>query len=136
MELLKDVLELSLKIFAVIGAVTGAAMYLLKIYFKKANELEELKVKQQRETVRQMKGDMDSLKTTANSFKDDLGEFRLKLHEHSLKMQSFESTCDRMEKQWTRTAEEMHKRYQALEGAEIIQAGKNTFILKARRQGP
>lgn len=121
-------------VLGILGPVGAVAVYLVNLYFKKANELEKIKVERQRETVRQLQSDMESLRNMAQRFERELSEFRVTFTRHETTLKTFENTANEMKRQWERTAEQMEKRYQALEGAEIIQAGKNTFILKTRRQ--
>ncbi len=119
--------------FGILVTLAGGVRWILGFYFRKVNEIEHLKNEERKRTVDGLARRLEGNNSAMTMFQKELDGFRLVLQEHNLQMKDFDRVVQLIQKQWEKTAEQLEKRYQALENAEIIHAGGNTYVLKTKR---
>lgn len=119
---------------SIVGALFGAGMFLVKAYFKKANELQALRDKQQKENVQSLANELLTMKSAAYNFQRELDNFRHQLAAHGVELKNFERMSALVQSQWEAVARDLKEKYQALDGAEVVKVGANTFVFKTQKR--
>lgn len=118
------------QLFSVLTGLVFAVRWLLSFYFKKSNELEGLKAENRAAADAQMKSNLDELRATVKAFQLELGQIREKMAEYAGGLRESSRMMDALQKQFEKATDRLEERYRALDGAEVVQVGKNTFIFK------
>lgn len=119
-------------ILTIVFGVIAAGKYLIGLYFKMSHKEEELRQAAVRHEISTIKDSVRDNRDSMTTFRRDFDDFRIAFAKHSQKMESMEKAAEAMGKQWEATAKELEARYRAMENAELIKVGANTFILKGR----
>lgn len=119
----------------VLTAVVACIRWLLGFYFRKSTELENLKATHRNQQEKAIGDEVVGLKGAVSVFRQELNGFNLKLAEHAGQLRENSRIFEVFQKQWERTAENLQERYRALENADIVKVGENTFIFKTRNGG-
>lgn len=118
---------------AIIGAIASLGRWILGFYFKKAREHEELKAHHKSIQERRVNDEIVGLKGAVSAFRQEINSLKMQIVEHSGQLRETGRMIDLFQKQWERTAEKLEERYRALDGAEVIKVGENSFIFKSRK---
>jgi hypothetical protein len=134
----------AVQIIAILSALIGGGRWLLGFYFKKANELEALKLKNQTEKEAALTSEINRLKASSEHTREQMVSFDLKLTKelttfqvtlatHAGKLSENGRMMEMLQKQWEVTSTNLQEKYAALEGAEVVKVGKDTYIFKGRK---
>lgn len=119
----------------VLSSVVAALRWLLGFYFRKAKELENLRAENQAQSEKSIAADIANLKAAVAVFRQELNAVKEKMAEYAGAMRESGRTLEIMQKQLEKTVDRLEERYAALDGAEVVKVGKDTFIFKTRANG-
>lgn len=118
---------------SILTSIIGAVRWLVSFYFKKAGELENLKVANRAAASDAIEKNIQDLRAAVTVFRQELNSINVKLAEYAGQLRENSRNMEAIQRQFERVVDRLEDRYKALDGAEVVKVGKDTFIFKTRR---